>query len=231
MSLARQILLDAPVGYWPMDELAGTTAYDHGPNAYHMVGAATTTLGVQSFLKGTAGGLTATGHFGREGLTNAALPAGTAALTIEGWMYKTSTVDGVLFSYGGTPAGNTINFQRGVSNFAFSDGINTGNNKQWITAPVLNQWEHLAMTFAGGAGGAFVLYLNGVADLTTTNNINTGSLATAANDATRVGLRRDDTNGGYYPGRAAHVAIFASALSAARIKAHYEAGIRSGVVL
>ena len=83
---------------------------------------------------------------------------------------------------------------------------------------VLNQWTHLVGTYDGTT---LRLYVNGVlvsSNAVTYTQNTTRPLRIAAG-------RTEDTPAQYFlPGRVDEVAVYGSALSAARVQAHYDAG-------
>ena len=95
-----------------------------------------------------------------------------------------------------------------------------GNSNIAVTAPGVastTSWTHLAMT---KAGSTLTLYVNGAAVATTTVsgivNTSTGILAIG-----RTGASSSD----YFNGQIDEVAVYPTALSAARIAAHHTAGV------
>lgn len=225
MSLHHQIMLDSPAGYWPMDETSGTTAFDRSGNG----------------LNGTYSGAVpagASGPFDRSASFDGAddwvevphnsLIAVTDNFTLEIWAYLNS------LSICGFIAKTSNNLPRAfdwrmddpVSNtkVILLCGNGTVNPSSLSATPrVTGRWYHLAVSRAGTNHSHFV---DGVLD---GSNTVTSVAASDAGLPLRIGNRHDaatDMNG-----RLAHAAIYPSVLSAARIKAHYEAGIRSGVVV
>lgn len=220
-------MADSPVLLWPYGEGTGT------PKA--LVGTAPTGMyGGTSWVKDSLFGWivadNGTGQVSREGVASPELPVGSTACTMEGWCFLNS-VPGTLLAYGylnGSSLGGPTNEHRilQVGANAFTDGVNGGNNKTWTTTTPTGRWCHVAMTYAGGAGGQAIFYLNGVADVTTTLSLNT----TSGVERIRNGLRSDDGRGTtYLNGRMAFPAVYATALSPARIAAHYQAGLGMGV--
>ena len=237
MTVIQEIMKDSPALYWPLDETSGTTINDVSGGGANGVATSAARLANADGLFGRVGSTLGTVQLGgREGL---ALPAGVAfgngARSLGGWCYRADTDNGSFMSYGVQAGAEIVTMNVpgaaiGGLFYLFSDGINAGNNQSMATNPTpLGQWFHYFWTYAGGAGGAMLFYVDGelVKSGTATLNTTTG---TAGNTAFRVGLRRDDANGGYYDGKAAHVAIFPGALTQARIRAQMKAAQRMGVV-
>lgn len=96
-----------------------------------------------------------------------------------------------------------------------------------VGTAIVGKWTLLAGTYLT-SGTLDTMFVDGVSVATATTG--TGSRSLSSNAPLSIGRRGDPTK---YPlnGRISHAAIFPSALAAARVKAHYEAGIRSGVVV
>lgn len=229
------IVADSPVLYWILDEAVGTTFRDATGNGNTASQSLSPTL-AQPIL-GTVVGPTFNGtnqSANRDagvGSVAAVLPVGSTARTLEILVYPTATAAMCVLAYGALDgsAGEDVNFQcttNGSAASAFSDGVNGGNNKSWTVAPSLSTPTLIAMTYAGGAGGAAVFYKNGVADLTTTLSLATTSPITRVRSAVRADDGRATS---YFTGRLAHAAIYASALSATRLLAHWDEIRRAGV--
>lgn len=230
MKGVRQTLLDSnPLLLWLIDETSGTLFRDQTRFGDHAAMSGSPILGVNGPGLGALGAVRLNGSsqsVNRDAGTGAiiaALPTGSAARSLEIWARPTagggyaglcygnssSTNEHVIFGIGGTGAGS-----------AFTDGVNGGNNKNWVTAATVNSWGHFVMTYAGGAGGAAVFYRNGLADVTSTLTLGT--------DATlgklRAGLRSDDGRATqYFTGDLAVASIYNYALTQAQVQEHYQA--------
>jgi hypothetical protein len=229
VSLSNQVLLDSPVGYWPLDETSGTTAIDISGNGRNGTYSGSYTLnGVLGPLRGVD--LTG-GHV--EIADHAAWSADTTGfLSVEAWIKLDTTANAMMFVTKGassnyewdlrsgdvTPTGLAVVHYTGagvgVINVAVGAGV-IGTTRAY----------HLAFTY-DRTGQLLIAYVNGVEvgrDTTASGS------TTAGTAAVRIGARADAA-GAVTDGRIAHVAIYSTVLTPARIVAHYEAGIRNGVV-
>lgn len=230
-----EYLADSPLIMWALDERRGTTFRDLGPAANHANISAIT-----SFTDGPAPGLSApvlngtsssanrdasVGTINTTGFPTTSLPFGDQAVTMEVWAYPTFAPGGTygcLVAYGrGDTTDRVFSLSgAGTAGAAFTDGVNAGNNRAWATNFTQNRWQHFVFTYAGGSGGACIFYRDTVADVTSTFTLNT----TVDPNRVRAGLRSDDGRAThYFAGRLSLVAIYATALSPARIKAHHDA--------
>ena len=231
-SVLAEYLADSPVLMWALDERTGTTFRDLNSNANHAA-----ISSISSFAAGPVPDVSAPVLNGTNSSANRdagvgaingpSLPFGEGARTMEVWAYPTfapGATYGTLLAYGKSGGGLTHSILQlagaGTAGGAFTDGVNADRNKVWTTNFVQNRWQHFVMTYAGGAGGAQIFYRDAVADTTTTTTLNT----TVSPDRVRAGLRSDDyTATLYFAGRLALAAIYGTALSPARIQAHYDA--------
>lgn len=232
-SVLAEYLADSPVLMWALDERTGTVFRDLNSNANHANQSA-----IASFATGPVPSMSAPVLNGTNSSANRdasvgaingpSLPFGEGARTMEVWAYPTfapGATYGALLAYGYDNGGGWTHsiFQLaggGVAGSAFSDGFNAGNNRSWTTNFTQNKWQHFVMTYAGGPSGAFIFYRDAVADTTSTVTLNT----TVSPNRVRAGLRSDDARATlYFAGRLSLAAIYATALSPARIQAHYDA--------
>jgi hypothetical protein len=146
----------------------------------------------------------------------------SAALTVEAWVFPTTGTgyQGVVAKErtgGGLPYG--LEAGNGVP-----DGyVNTGSNSTaaGTTAPLLNAWTHLAVTYDGTN---VRLYTNGT--LTTA----TPASGTIVNSADPLRIGGDLTWGEWFAGRIDDVRIYSRALSAAEIQTDLNTPIGGGTV-
>ncbi len=227
-SLRQTLLDDSPVLLWMIDELSGTLYKDITVNADHGGMSGSPLLGVPGPVPGALAASRFNGSsqsVNRDvgiGTITAVFPLGSAARTLEIWARPTAGGNYCGLAYGeATSTGEHVNFLIGGSP-CFTDGVNVGNNKNWTTPATVSTWGHFAMTYAGGAGGVAIFYRNGVADTTTTLTLAT----TSSIGKLRAGLRSDDGRATqYFTGDLAVASVYSTALSAARIREHYLAGI------
>lgn len=246
MSVLKEYLIDLPIVLWAMDERSGLVFRDLGTAANHakpengaLLGYPSPNIDASSVLLNGSNQMAnrdaSIGPINTTGFPVGSLPYGDQAVTMEVWAYPTYAPGGTygcLLSYGyQNGGGNTHRVFNlagaGVAASAFSDGVNVGNNIPWSTNFIQNKWQHFAFTYAG-LTGALRFYRDGVQDAVSTNLLNT----TVSPDRIRAGYRSDDARAtSPFAGRLWMAAIYPTALSAARILAHYNAGLRGGVVL
>ena len=147
--------------------------------------------------------------------------------SIEFWARPTSDNHGDY----ATPVGNFGGYGDN-SGWHFYQSPGSGNSSgSWIwdvpsagqfiqTSPVIkNQWTHLVGVYDGAN---LIFYINGVATATVSGS---GYLANSAND---LFIGGDPATGhGYWEGYVDEVAVYPTALSAAKVLAHYQVGTNS----
>jgi hypothetical protein len=225
-SYSAAVLADSPVGYWRLGEGSGITAADASGNGRNGTYTNGVTLGSAGALAGDTD--TAATFDGSDDYVALPLDAAfniTGDLTIEAWILpasiSASAATGHIFggyqNGGSFPGyalaiGNTVPFQA----LSFWDGT------AWRAATTLltaNTWYHVAVSVSGTTA---TFYVNGALD---------SAPACAARGSwsggRAIGARSDGSGGATtnWPGRLDEVAIYNTALSAARILAHYNAGI------
>lgn len=240
-SVLAEYLADSPILMWALDERTGTTFRDLNSNANHANISSISSFAASPIpdmsapvLNGTSSSANRDASVGS--INGASLPFGSAARSMEVWAYPTfapGATYGALLAYGYTNGNGWTHsiFQLaggGVAGSAFSDGVNAGNNRAWTTNFTQNKWQHFVFTYAGGTNGACIFYRDAVADTTSTFTLNT----TVNADRVRAGLRSDDATATlYFAGRLSLAAIYSTALSPARIQAHYDAVRQASAVI
>lgn len=209
-SYATEVLADRPLGFWRLNEKSGTTA--RGMMSTNVDG---TYSG--SYTQGATGpgidGLTSTLFTGGNvGATSAALRP-TAAFTIEVWFKgaaQGANVDLV--------ATNTRGYQLGITNatgFPYIKWTDSGpvtKTKNGNVNVSNNVYHHLVGTFDGST---LTLFVDGA------QNGGAGTAGSGAVDYTGVTTTAIST----LNGQLANAAVYDTALSPARILAHYNAGL------
>ena len=147
--------------------------------------------------------------------TNASLPLGNAARTLEAWVYPTvAGSNGVVFNYG-TP---TTNLRAGmllINGKLYYVGEN--NDLSGTTVLPLNAWSHVAATYDGAT---LKLYVNGVLDAQN----NPGAFNTTGT-TWRIAQRAAPQTGEFLTGRVDEVRVWNSARTAAQVKAAMSASL------
>jgi hypothetical protein len=229
-SYAGVVLQDQPAAYYRLDETGGKIAFDSSGNGLHGSVGAAITLGAPSLLPNGAGHAAQfpSGRWSPASLImvppNAKLEMGDA-LTIELWMRTPSInqFDTALVSYGNSltlpGAPYALNLNRGPFFYrVLTDRLAGDPTVRSNQSAALNTTYHVVATYDGQA---LRLYVNGALDTVTPRS---GGLT---NYDSQNGL----AIGGFfnlpapiYGGVLDEVALYPVALSAARVKAHYDAG-------
>ena len=216
------VLTDAPLRYYRLQEVTGTTAVDIGSQALNGTYTGGFTLGQQP---APAGGsdydVLFNGTTGYVSLPTTGLPSGTAAWSMECLANFASNPSGsvYLIAWGATSLAAQIAYlQITATGTAHAGILNAGTAAVSNAALSLGAWHHLIVTYSGGATGTFTLYVDGTAQTTT----GTGA---AVNLPTAAGadLAALTNIAGFYPGQLAECAIYSTVLSGARVTAHYNA--------
>lgn len=209
-----QTLSDGPSVYLPLTDGSGST------KAVNAVGSG----------DGTAQGAVT---FGQPGVIvsdpsqTAAVLDGTSGYittTAPGPSGNTFSVDGWANIAAGSPAGSRIvstgTGTSGVEIYtaagpAVTAAAGNGNTTATVTSPALTAgWHHIAVTYNGAT---LALYIDGAAAGTASL---TGPVTAGPGPVT---IGRSYNTGSYLAGSIAHVAVYPTALSAARVAAHYNA--------
>lgn len=219
VAYANAVLADSPVAYWRLGESSGTSAADASGNANTGTYAGGVTLAQAGALAAEPDGTSDTaasfdGASGMVSASDAALPSGNGDRTLEAWVYPTGAGGGAaaIVEYGTTFGTDFMAYMNGSRKVVISDTSGTGDITSTATL-ALNTWAHLALVKSGNGE---TLYVNGVLDATGSKARNTvlGSF--------NIGGRSGQS--WWFPGRIDEVAVYATALSAARVAVHYGAG-------
>lgn len=223
---AAAVLADAPLQYLKMNETSGTTAADSSGNGKHGTYVGSPTLGAAALFPGGGTGVTFDGVNDIVQTGSLAITA-EAACTVEWWMAPTSAIDKdsaakiVYVPNTSDSAGNY--FATGAISAALTNEVLTvvettnTHRRAYTTATVgaiSTAAHHVVVRWSGSA---WTIWLDGV------QVDNAGSMAASGwPEFTngRFGGRDSDL---YFPGRCGHLAVYAGALSDARIAAHYAA--------
>jgi PKD repeat protein len=222
-SYRSTILADNPVSYWRLGETSGTKATDSAGTSNGSITGGVT-LGVAGALASDTD--TAMQFDGKSGYVS--VPDKTTLdfsgdFTIEAWAKPTALngIGGAIVHKGGATGYPVWQYRLGItSGNKWRGTVFVGNTNVIVTdpgTPSTTAWTYLVMT---KAGNTLTLYVNAVAVATTTIggavNTSTGILAIG-----RTGASSSD----YFSGRIDEVAVYGTALTPARIQAHYSAAI------
>jgi hypothetical protein len=222
---ANTVAADSPTGYWRMGELTGTTAAASA-------GAVTGTYTNGPFL-GVAGAVNDDDMAPKFDGTNDYVGLGdnfdldaNTTYTLECWISPAAAATAnypiVIGKYNATggwwlylessaqATPNAVTFER-----LGSSGSDATSSDAVAYALPVNAWSHVAVSYDGTD---LRIYVNGVQRDTTTSTRSVPNKTTAMT----VGGAGGATDS--FNGRVDEVAVYPTALSAARIQAHYDAG-------
>lgn len=230
---AQLVLADNPVGYWPLNETGGATAYDWAAGrdgVYHA-----TQLGqpghrlVDTHTAARFGFLAAQNSY----VGSIPMDFGSApnqSLTVEAWVKSTSlpASDAGLITKGTGAGGEQFNLDCGGPGRAFRFFVRKDDGGTVIAAgnvPPNNQWQHVVGVLNRSAGYV-ALYVNGISNAAA-NNFPTEPFRglLRSTNAMTIGSRQEGA-GAYnfqFKGYMQDVAVYDHALSPARILAHFQA--------
>ena len=221
VSYAAQVFLDNPLAWWRMDDETGeTVVLDWGPSGFN--GTPTSViLGNQNIAVDAMPTAAFTVTAGSK-IVSTYQPAAFSALTVEIWVNfngnAQTTVFPQIFSSSNT-SGTNEGFQLYTNGSSGgTPTINLGTGTAWSAyamGPAIpaSGWVHLVMTYDGAN---VVCYQNGVQVSSTAR---TGTIAA---DLTNF-VSMNGNSGELYVGLLSNAIIYGTALSAARVQAHYNA--------
>ncbi|MCC7415577.1 MAG: hypothetical protein IT176_00435, partial [Acidobacteria bacterium] len=226
---ARQVLLDAPSGYWRLGESSGTTAADASPGAHTGTSTGGVTLGLSSAI---ADGNTAASFDGsNDYVTMGDVDAFdfTTALAVEAWVQFSGTSGwdatyGPIVSKYGNEGGYFLirDFQSGKIRWQGSGTNGASRFALWYNTLLNNgAWHHIVGTFSTASQTA-ALYVDGALVGSTTGSAN--PLASTSHPFQIGAWHNGDTFGGQID----DVAVYDHALTASQIGEHYAARSRTG---
>ena len=226
------VLADAPALYWRVAEASGTTATDSSgssrPGTYY-----SSTLGQESPVvsepKDRAITVAATTRGMVTGTTSYAPP--TTGFSVEAWFKTTSTAGGRIFGMGGS-SGSTI------ANNATSDrqlylspagavvfGVGSSTRATLAsTGGAYNNgaWHHVVGTYDGVT---MRLYVDGAPAGSRTGGVPTLTSGFWRAGAENLSAWPTPPTSSYFTGSLDELAVYPTALSAARVSAHYSAAV------
>lgn len=214
------VLADSPLVYWRLGETSGTTATDASGNARHGTYSGSPTLGVTGALIGDTN--TAVTFDGVDDQVSVADTTDLTAYTAEAWVKTTNSAAGELdvaarLGSAGTSRIFLLYVGAGKASGIFYNSTGTQLNLSSPGSIADGNWHHIAMAYTAGTSTGR-LYLDGSQVATGTR---AGPLSTADVPFT-VGTSAFVSR---FIGSIDEVAYYGTELSAARILAHYNAGI------
>jgi hypothetical protein len=208
------VLADNPVAYWELDESSGTTAADSAPPAQNGSFQNVTLAQPSAFpALGTAAGFNGSSSRVRVP-ANAAFQLGTGNFSVEAWARTPVASRGDIFNYK-----NANDFGLFLNNNGSGSISGWHNGQLPVFTTTLDAWHHIVAT---RSNGVLRLFVDG---LERGSQANTQSFSAGAD----LFLGANHTGAPAYAGTIwfngwiDEVAVYASALTPARILAHYNA--------
>ncbi|RJR22588.1 MAG: DUF2341 domain-containing protein [Nitrospiraceae bacterium] len=190
---------------------------DMSGNGYHgtAYGGVTT---VADGWEGRAGSFDGSNDSIETGLSINQSSAASPAVTMEAWVYPTSTSSGRHEVISTDNGGYDWSLLRNGGTWTVFNG--TGEFSTGLSVEI-NQWQHIAAVFTPGTGVTF--YKNGQ---------QTASTSTISYDASTAGVVIGSRSAGeeFFDGKIDDVAVYNRALTSSEIERHYELGIQAGSV-
>jgi hypothetical protein len=229
-SYSEIVLADNPIGFWLLNETSGTTGDDLTANNNDLTFYNSPTLNVATGLTGIPVGITFDGTNDRLNTSVVATfdIAASGNWSTEIWFKTSSASFSNFFAWrDATGSGNgvthTVSLNNGTTGMVMLqtvDSAGNGLNISHTNSYNDNAWHQVVCTAT--SGGAIRLYVDGVdrANSTTARRTNTSSrsIIVGANDL-------GGSYGQFYTGTATAVSVYNTALSAAQVLAHYNAGV------
>lgn len=219
MTYSSEVLADSPLAYWRLGDTSGTTATDSSGNSKNGTYSGGYTLNTTGLL--TSDVDKAVAFDGSSGMVTVADATDLTAFTVECWI-KTSDSNAKLVARRGTDtSGDTTSiFKLQISGGNIQGVVwKNGSTADSVTGTSVNNnaAHHVALTYDGTT---IRLYLDGASVGTPASGIVSGALPTVDSALTMAG----EATFANYAGVLDEVAYYSTALSGARIAAHYAAG-------
>ena len=215
-----EVISDAPVGYWRLNEASGSTAVDESGSGNAGTYVSGSVLGAQGpIISDTGNKAVSFGAAGYVNVPDSASLSPTGAFTLEAWVRLNSLgQQGVIEKYD-TPGNNgyVMRLENGKLT-AYTLGNGSRSRVEGRTALATGHWYHLAAVYEGTS---LRVYVNGVEDGAGATTLSPTNGVTSL----KLGARGDDT-AFRLDGTLDEAAVYNKALSQARIQAHFRAATR-----
>jgi len=227
---SQVVLADNPIGFWLLNETTGTTGEDSTVNNNDFTFYNSPTLGVSTGLAGIPLGITFDGTNDRvnSSVVSTFNIAASGNWSAEMWFKTSSSAFSTFFSWrdnsgSGDGVTTTISLNNGTTGMVMIQSVDSAGNGLNISHTNSynnNAWHHVVASAT--SGGALRLYIDGVdrANSTTARRTNTSNreIVFGANNL-------GGSYGQFYTGTGTAVSVYNTALSAAQVLAHYNAGV------
>lgn len=221
MTYSSEVLADSPLAWWKLDEASGTSFADSSGNSRAAAITGAPTFGAAALAPGLPGTATVFGGSDNASTANGSWMNSLAAYSVE-WWFKTTTTSSMI-PLSRSNSGTVRQFQA-----RFASGGNMEFDA-WSSTAVLTSLIS-AFAYADGVAHHCFMTLSATAQKI---YIDGAQIATGAGFTPQTGTTEpvrlgNFTGGGFqYIGTMQSPAIYGTELSAARILAHYNAGIAS----
>lgn len=224
---ADEVAADSPVAWWRFEETSGSTVADEvGSNDGTVFGANLDVSGAP----GTGSAASFDGVDDYVNIPDASALRLTGSITLEAWVYRPSAATGfrTVFAKGRTTSVTSLqtNYSLRVTSnrqlsFRYDVGSTDHDYRTGNDAVPVDEWAHVAFTFTYGTGSSAKPYVNGTEVSASWVSGSGGSTPNTNSEPLLLGVYHDQN---FWSGRIDEVALYTTALSAARIEAHYNAG-------
>lgn len=227
MSYLTQVLADSPALLLRLGDPSGTTANDSTTNNRDGTITGTPTLGVAGPCDDGTTAITFDGVDDLVDITDGADVDATGDFSVECWFKTGTLVDPNVKLFwkrtGGNGYGLHLTTATGLLTFECETGSVNNQLNTTVTSYADGQWHHVVATRSGANGAIYVdgALVAGPTSLTANSLANTAVLRLGSNDAVTRRL----------VGTAANFAFYNSALTLARIAAHYAARVTTAAVM
>lgn len=213
------------IGYWPLTESNGSTAYDYSGNENH----ASITDGGDSTVPGGTG-ILGQSAYSFDGSNDSVeylndIITGPTDFSISLWVYPTATNGREIFrSHSGDWQDISIRYGTNDQNkifVMFADNSTDSKTSTTSSSSIsTNEWSHIAVSF-NQDNDKVILYINGVEE---------GALTEAWDSNVNMYLGQDHNNNRHFSGKMMDVRIYNRVLSRSEIQYLYNVSNRGSIV-
>ncbi len=215
---AGAVLADSPLAYYRLGDSGGTVAADSSGNAQLGTYSGSYTLGATGALTNDGDKAVALNNGGQVIAPVSTLPMGNSARTIEAWVNTTTAGTQAVAGYGTGATRGLFDLRLNGSNQV---GVVSFNGDRYFTVGYSltnGQWHQVVATHGGAT---LVMYVDGQQVGQTTSFA--GTLGTQSNGSGLVIGKDSWACCDWFNGTVDDVSIYGSALSPARVLAHFTA--------